>query len=49
MFNARKINPLPSAFADGKVSCVGGRPLLPAIVEMAHMTVSFPIYRGVTR
>ena len=51
MFNQRKFIPLPSAFADRTVWCVGGR-FLPAALDMAHMTdmtVPFPIYRGVTR
>ena len=48
MFNARNFNPLPSASADGTVSCAGGR-FLHAASDMTHLTVPFPIYRGVTR
>ena len=48
MFNQRKFIPLPSAFADRTVWCVGGR-FLPAALDTAHTTVPFPIYRGVTR
>jgi len=42
MFNARNFTPLPPAFAAGTVL----RAWQP---NMPHLTISIPIYRGVTR
>ena len=48
MFNARKFNSLPPALAAGTDSC-GSRLLWEEVSDMAHVTISFPIDRGVTR
>jgi len=42
MFNARTFTPLPPAFAAGTV-------LRAWQTNMPHLTISIPIYRGVTR
>jgi len=49
MFNAHKIIPLMSAFADEGVWCVVGERGLAGLSDLMHPTFSFPIYRGVTR
>jgi len=49
MFNARKFIPLPPAVAAGTVARVGGSFGCSGQPDMAHLTVPFPIRRGVMR
>lgn len=49
MYNARNYLPLPTAFAGGTVTRVGGSPLDIWAPDMAHRTAPFAIHRGVKR
>ena len=49
MFNARNHFPLPTAFAGGTVTRVGGGLLGIGAPDMAHRTAPFTIHRGVKR